>query len=309
METRPDLLSVLLHRRPGGQPKAKWNAWFFFDAGHAASPSWCRVEIKTASFLTNWLLFFWAFGGLTPSVGQVAYRVTYKIKGENFGAGQGQLICSAEQSFYTYSLGAVAPTAPVAVEGVELPVVRTDRKKQINPHRGFVRKFGQTLLYTEDITDYRYTVADDLQIQWEFLADAPRQLGGYNCQKAQAKVRGRVFVVWYAPQIAHPAGPWKLHGLPGLILEAVSTDKQYQFIFEKIEKGPVKPLDFVFHEPILDYRHYTGEVEKYHQAVAKSLQQEIQSRLKARAFSADGFKYTPKNIEKDFEKTYSASDN
>lgn len=56
---------------------------------------------------------------------------------------------------------------------------------------------------------------------------------GYRCQKARTHFRGRVWDVWFAPDIPVNDGPWKLCGLPGLILHA--KDSKDDFLFECIE--------------------------------------------------------------------------
>lgn len=48
----------------------------------------------------------------------------------------------------------------------------------------------------------------------------------------QFNFRGRTWTAWYAEQIPIDAGPWKLHGLPGLILK--STDNSATHDFEAI---------------------------------------------------------------------------
>ena len=55
---------------------------------------------------------------------------------------------------------------------------------------------------------------------------------GYTCRKAVANFRGRTWTAWYTEQIPIDAGPWKLHGLPGLILKA--SDQNFQHDFEAV---------------------------------------------------------------------------
>jgi hypothetical protein len=45
--------------------------------------------------------------------------------------------------------------------------------------------------------------------------------------------RGRNYIAWYSPDIPKPYGPWKLFGLPGMILEA--RDKERKFHFEAMQ--------------------------------------------------------------------------
>lgn len=55
---------------------------------------------------------------------------------------------------------------------------------------------------------------------------------GYNCQKATAFFRGRKYNAWFTMDIPIDDGPWKLYGLPGLILKA--NDDEGIFNFEAI---------------------------------------------------------------------------
>jgi GLPGLI family protein len=70
---------------------------------------------------------------------------------------------------------------------------------------------------------------------WTIDATQTRTIGGFTCEKATGHYRGRDYEVWYAPDIPIPSGPFKLGGLPGLIMEARSTDGKVQFLFSGIE--------------------------------------------------------------------------
>jgi len=67
--------------------------------------------------------------------------------------------------------------------------------------------------------------------QWKFSDDTCTILS-YFCQKATARFRGRDWTVWFTMDIPIDAGPWKLCGLPGLILKA--SDSRGHYIFECI---------------------------------------------------------------------------
>lgn len=57
------------------------------------------------------------------------------------------------------------------------------------------------------------------KIDWKIKEDF-KKISTLNCQKAIGYFRGRTYTVWFSNDIPVPYGPWKLQGLPGLILEA-----------------------------------------------------------------------------------------
>lgn len=74
-------------------------------------------------------------------------------------------------------------------------------------------------------------------IKWELKPDL-KQIGGYECKKAVGLFRGRIYEAWYALDIPIPSGPFKLGGLPGLILDAHSQDEKVRFTFAQLEISP-----------------------------------------------------------------------
>ena len=75
----------------------------------------------------------------------------------------------------------------------------------------------------------RYTYEEDIEPQEWILGDSVRTILGYECRLAECDYRGRRWIAWYAPEIALSEGPWKLGGLPGLILEAYDSRRHYVF--------------------------------------------------------------------------------
>jgi len=65
--------------------------------------------------------------------------------------------------------------------------------------------------------------------EWEVLPETTTILN-YPCNKATARFKGRDWTVWFTTAIPRSEGPWKLCGLPGLILRA--EDSQKHFVFE-----------------------------------------------------------------------------
>ncbi len=51
------------------------------------------------------------------------------------------------------------------------------------------------------------------------IAEDTKSIDSILCQRADCSFRGRDYVAWFSPLYPLPFGPWKLGGLPGLILE------------------------------------------------------------------------------------------
>ena len=75
-----------------------------------------------------------------------------------------------------------------------------------------------------------YLNEDSLAVQdWTISEADTMTVCGYICKKATCKFRGREWTAWYAEELNMDAGPWKLHGLPGLILKATDSHAVVQF--------------------------------------------------------------------------------
>ena len=57
----------------------------------------------------------------------------------------------------------------------------------------------------------------------------------YLCKTAMCQLHGRKWTVCYTEDIPTTAGPWKLCGLPGLIVEAVSDDGIHRFTLTELQ--------------------------------------------------------------------------
>src|ERR1700744_6361001 len=72
-------------------------------------------------------------------------------------------------------------------------------------------------------------------IGWKISNDT-MTFGGLHCQKATAHFKGRDYTAWFCPDLPLHVGPWKLNGLPGVIVQAYDTRKDVQFMFDGVEK-------------------------------------------------------------------------
>ena len=71
---------------------------------------------------------------------------------------------------------------------------------------------------------------------WE-IGDSTKTVLGYECIQADTDYHGRHWTAWFTPDIPIQDGPWKFHGLPGLILDVRTGEAQYGYVADGIEKS------------------------------------------------------------------------
>jgi len=77
-------------------------------------------------------------------------------------------------------------------------------------------------------TPFLYEDEGAQHLPW-VLKDDYKTISDYKCQKAIVDFRGRRYEAWFTTEIPLPFGPWKLGGLPGLILEVYDLSKEISF--------------------------------------------------------------------------------
>ena len=80
-----------------------------------------------------------------------------------------------------------------------------------------------TILNYRKLQTVLYNIVEDITIpEWTMYEDSTITVLGMECKKATTNFRGRYWEVWYTEEIPISQGPWKLCGLPGMILKANS---------------------------------------------------------------------------------------
>jgi len=126
----------------------------------------------------------------------------------------------------------------------------------------------QNRVYTLDQSQVRgeeisiFLIEDLLPQQWVISSDTCRILG-YLCHKATTKFRGREYEAYFTQELPVNDGPWKLYGLPGLILEAKTRDGIFHFkaIGNQIING--KSIDISYGK----YTETCRELKQFHKFV------------------------------------------
>lgn len=107
------------------------------------------------------------------------------------------------------------------------------------------------------------------EMTWEIKEDSVNNILGYECIMAESDYHGRRWKAWFTPDIPLADGPWKLHGLPGIILKADGGD---DFLIQATEIGAtsldvppvysVKDYQKGERKKILsDHEHYINNLE------------------------------------------------
>ena len=108
-----------------------------------------------------------------------------------------------------------------AVSGVTSDQIYTDFDKQ-------------TLITGSYFWNTLYTKSEPLpSIDWTIQSQKKKILD-QECQMATATFKGRHYTAWFAPSIPVNAGPWKLNGLPGIILAANDDKNEISFTCTKL---------------------------------------------------------------------------
>jgi len=98
---------------------------------------------------------------------------------------------------------------------------------------------GKKMVRKEPLLFNNYLITGALPaIDWKISGDTAT-FGGLHCQKATAHFKGRDYTAWFSPDLPLHIGPWKLNGLPGVIVEAYDTKKEVDFKFDGIEKAVI----------------------------------------------------------------------
>ncbi len=112
--------------------------------------------------------------------------------------------------------------------------------------------------------EYRYDEPVEA-LAWR-ITEQTDTVAGYLCRKAVAAFRGRTWKAWFAPEIPLAQGPWKLGGLPGLILKAADTDGLFCWTAIGLEQ-PVDRMIYDYADKALNGTNRSGPIIPSHRKV------------------------------------------
>ena len=125
-----------------------------------------------------------------------------------------------------------------------------------------------------------YQIIDSLKnIKWEITNEVKR-INKFETIKAITKFKGRIYTVWFTPEIPAYFGPLKLHGLPGAILEMSDSKMEVFLSTKKISFDSQEALKMPhFDYPIITRKRYTSlsknELENITKKIASKFGREL----------------------------------
>ncbi len=117
-------------------------------------------------------------------------------------------------------------------------------KKQISSNNSQTNIYysNHIALKSKAIGDDKFCVVDSLpKINWELKEDT-MTIDELVCQKARGFFINKFYTVWFAPSIPFSAGPLNMHGLPGLIILAISEDEKIRYRMKSINYPLQNPI-------------------------------------------------------------------
>lgn len=144
-------------------------------------------------------------------------------RGEAFREYQGQLIVAGDRSIFTMKAEGDHET------GLQQQTFDLRPDSMFTVYKD--RASNSLLFEYSDLAQRSHFYADTLfPMDWKIMEEQ-KTIGGIPCRKAVTQFKGRGYTAWYAPSITNMEGPWKLGGLPGMILEAYDDEGNWQMRF------------------------------------------------------------------------------
>lgn len=177
----------------------------------------------------------------TLTIDQVAYRITYKSKMVNDTTKTpykyrddemrleiGKNSVSRFYSYTTFIRNQMMVGMIKKGGGIDLTSIPKGGAIAWEFYKNYPAQ-GKTLLLDKVGLD-EYQCEESVETpDWQMVPDSTKEILGYQCQMAMARFKGRQWIAWYTEDIPLDEGPWKLRGLPGLVLSAYDAPRQYIF--------------------------------------------------------------------------------
>ncbi len=132
--------------------------------------------------------------------------------------------------------------------------LRFPNENNDSKYRTFITKDLQNNIIKDENKFYTtlFLVEYKSQYQWKIDNTQSKNIFGYKTYKATTNFAGRNWTAWYTTDIPILDGPYKFHGLPGLILKISDDSGDYDFEVKGItkEKNDISHRSFSYKKAV-----------------------------------------------------------
>lgn len=190
---------------------------------------------------------------IEPAMMEVSYHVVFGNNTDNYALRIGKNV----SEFFSYdklrsdSLGSNPETVMVILNEELERMKKLHNKESVDSHHSLgCGDYLYTNFPNDSVSTYTsvmgigYRIVEPMPtIDWTICEDSTRLIMGFNCHLATTTFRGREWKAWYTEDIPIMRGPWKLGGLPGLILCA-EVESFISYTATVVKTANVSPVTF-----------------------------------------------------------------
>lgn len=125
-----------------------------------------------------------------------------------------------------------------------------------------------------------------IPLKWK-LSEKHKTILGLDAQMATTFFRGRKYIAWFTREIPFSYGPWKLYGLPGLILEAHDSKNVMNYAVTKIcypcfkDSKPIKKPEETEHKTLKEHVFFQDHlIENIQKEISKKMGDKLKVEVK-----------------------------
>lgn len=148
-----------------------------------------------------------------------------------------------------------------------------------NNRRGLVRyavtkKYPKYEVFLQNrILRDQYNVSEERPIVWKITSEKLK-VGEWMTQKAETDFAGRHWYAWFTTDIPIQDGPYKFHGLPGLMVKMEDQTQSHRFTLKAVKNISSIPKDvFGANEISVNAKQYSKILKDYENDPARGFKQ------------------------------------
>jgi GLPGLI family protein len=217
-----------------------------------------NLKNKNLIYMKNTKLLLIAIFICSKVIGQNNLLVEYEYKNNTNYVCNSELLITKNEAVYKIN---DKREQGVKDNGETFSIVYNDPKATFfysNDKETYTRipLYGNEVLYSQSITSLKFDLTGQTKV-----------ISNYNCNQAKLKLNGRNYDIWFTTEINTNFGPFKINGLPGLIVELKEETNKISISLKSIkELKETKTIseckEYFVSKKILSYVDYEKEMIK-----------------------------------------------